>query len=410
MNIYLAIILSALTIHFLLQSLVRILTARTLSNNIPAELQDMYNPDEYRRSQEYTRTNTRFGQVVSAFGYCVTVAFILAGGFNCADMLVRSLVSNSIIRGLCFTGLLFLARDILFIPFALYRTFVIEEKYGFNKMTVKTFFLDKIKSYCVAFILGGIILAVILFFFEQAGPYAWAAAWGAVSLFIILMQPLYVLVIAPLFNKFTPLEQGELRESIEKYAENVDFPLKEISVMDGSKRSAHSNAYFSGILKKRIVLFDTLIAGHPAEEIVAILAHETGHYKKRHILKGTVLAIIHTGIMFFLLSLFIKNPGLFEAFRMEHISLYAGLVFFGLLYSPVEMILSPFFNRLSRAFEYESDRFAAETIENRTSLVSALKTLYADNLSNVTPHALDVILNYSHPPLLQRIRAVQAGE
>jgi len=410
MNIYLAIILSALTINFLLQSLVRILTVRTLSTEIPDELQDMYDPDEYRRSQEYTKANTRFAQFVSTFGYCITLAFILAAGFNYADILVRSLVSNSIIRGLCFAGLLFLARDILFTPFALYRTFVIEEKYGFNTMTVKTFFLDKIKSYCVGFILGGIILALILFFFEQAGPYAWAAAWGAVSLFIILMQPLYVLVIAPLFNTFTPLQQGELRHRIEEYADKVDFPLKEINVMDGSKRSSHSNAYFSGILKKRIVLFDTLIAGHPPEEIVAILAHETGHYKKHHIRKGILLAIIHTGIMFFLLSLFIKNPGLFEAFRMEHISLYAGLVFFGLLYSPAEMILSVFFNRLSRAFEYESDRFAAETIENRASLVSALKNLYADNLSNVTPHPLDVILNYSHPPLLQRIRAVQARE
>ena len=408
MNPYLIIILTALIGEFLLRSIARYLNLKALSPKLPAEFVGFYDEDKYRKSQEYTKVNAKFAYVSSTFDLVVLVGFILMGGFSYVDDLARSWTSMPILIGLAFFGLLFVIRDVLSTPFALYETFVIEEKFGFNKTTVTTFLLDKVKSYILAAVLGTVLLGGILYFFGETGEWGWLYAWGLVSLFIVVAPSLFITVIAPLFNKFTPLSDGALKDAIERYSESVKFPLTEVSVMDGSKRSGHSNAYFSGFgKKKRIVLFDTLIEKHSVEELVAILAHEVGHYKKKHILKGVLVSIAHAGVLFFLLSLFIENRGLFDAFRMEQISVYAGLVFFSILYSPIELVLSIFMNVVSRKHEYEADAFAANTVGSAEALVNGLKTLSVSNLGNLTPDDLTVILNYSHPPILQRIAALR---
>ena len=408
MNPYLIIILTALIGEFLLRSIARYLNLKALSPNLPAEFIGFYDEDKYRQSQEYTKVNAKFAYVSSAFDLVVLVGFILMGGFSYVDDLARSWTSMPILRGLAFFGLLFVIRDVLSTPFALYETFVIEEKFGFNKTTVKTFLLDKVKSYILAAVLGTVLLGGILYFFGETGDWGWLYAWGLVSLFIIVAPSLFVTVIAPLFNKFSPLSDGALKDAIERYSESVKFPLTEVSVMDGSKRSGHSNAYFSGFgKKKRIVLFDTLVERHSVEELVAILAHEVGHYKKKHILKGVLVSIAHAGVLFFLLSLFIENRGLFDAFRIDQISVYAGLVFFSILYSPIELVLSIVMNVVSRKHEYEADAFAANTVGSAEPLVNGLKTLSVSNLGNLTPDDLTVIMNYTHPPILQRIAALR---
>ena len=407
MNIYLAVILTALIGEFVLRSVARYLNLKTVDGKLPAEFKGFYDEEKYSQSQEYMKANTKFAYVSSTFDTVLIVGFILLGGFNFVDQFIRGFNLDPMLSGLLFFGVLYFAQDIISTPFTLYRNFVIEERFGFNKMTVKTFVLDKIKAHILGVILGTIVLGSILFFFEKTGTYAWLYAWGLVSCFILILHPLYTTVIAPLFNKFTPLEEPVLRDAIEAYAENVRFPVKEICVMDGSRRSAHTNAYFSGFIKKRIALFDTLIAAHSTAELVAIIAHEVGHYKRKHILKGMIISIIHIGVLFFMLSLFIDNRGLFDAFQMEAISVYAGLVFFSILYSPIELVLSIVMNIVSRKHEYEADAFATETTESAESLILALKNLSVFNLGHLTPHRLTVILNYSHPPVLQRIAALR---
>jgi STE24 endopeptidase len=293
-------------------------------------------------------------------------------------------------------------------PFGIYSTFVIEERFGFNKTTPGTFAMDRVKGILLSVLIGAPLLAGIIAFFEYGGPWAWVYAWLAVTAFSLIMQYVAPTWIMPLFNKFEPLEDSELRQSIEKYAESVNFPLQGVYVMDGSKRSSKSNAFFTGFGKnKRIALFDTLIEKHTTDELVAVLAHEIGHYKKKHIIKNMAISVLHTGIMFALLSVFLQVPALFEAFYMDQMSVYAGLLFFGLLYSPIETILGVGMQVLSRKHEFEADHFAATTIEKREAMINALKKLSKDNLSNLTPHPFYVFLNYSHPPVLQRVEAMR---
>ena len=408
MNIYLVIILAALGGEYLLRSIARYLNLKALEAKLPDEFKGFYDEEKYRQSQQYSRANAKFAYVSSAFDLIFILAVILLGGFNYIDNFVRGFALPPIVTGLIFFGVLYFLRDITSIPFSLYSDFVIEQKFGFNKMTVQTFVLDQIKTYFLVIILGSVLLGGILYFFEKAGGYAWIYAWGLVSLFIIIAPRLFTNVIAPLFNKFTPLENGELKDAIQQYAAKVKFPLTEIFVMDGSKRSTHSNAYFSGFgKKKRIALFDTLIDKHSIEELVSVIAHEVGHYAKKHILKNTILSVLHVGMLLFLLSRFIDNRGLFDAFRMEQISIYAGFVFFSILYSPIEFVLSIGMNYLSRKHEYEADAFVTETIESSEPLIVGLKSLSVANLGNLTPHPLTVFLNYSHPPILQRIAALR---
>lgn len=408
LNIYAIIILITILVSYALDLLADMLNLGSLRSELPAEFQGTYDADAYRKSQEYTRVNTRFGILTDTIDLLIALVFWFAGGFNYLDRIVRGWGFHPIVTGLLFIGILIVAKMLLSLPFGIYDTFVIEERFGFNKTTPKTFVFDLLKGLGLSILIGAPLLAGVLAFFQYAGNSAWLYCWIAITVIGIVLQFIAPTWIMPLFNKFTPLEDGELRERILAYAQSVKFPLENLFVMDGSKRSTKSNAFFTGFGKhKRIALFDTLIAKHSVAELVAVLAHEIGHYKKKHIVKGMIIGIAHTGVMFFLLSIFLSHKGLFEAFYMENISIYAGLIFFGMLYAPLELILSIFLQMLSRKQEYEADRFAAETTGDRDAMVSALKRLSLDNLSNLTPHPLHVFLNYSHPPVLERIRAIR---
>lgn len=408
MKIYLTIILVALVGEFLIRSWVRHLNLRAMTPDLPSEFEGFYNAQEYRQSQQYTRAKTKLAYFSSTVSLVVALALILGGGFNLLDTFCRSFGLLPVPTGLIFFGLLFLANDWLSLPFTLYNTFVIEARFGFNKTTIPTFVIDKLKSYLLSLVIGAILLSAILYFFQQLGGLAWLYAWGLVIILTVLAPPIFTTLIAPLFNKFTPLEDGALKTSIRDYTEQVQFPLRDLFVMDGSRRSAHANAYFTGFgNQKRIVLFDTLIEKHSVEELVAVIAHEVGHYKKKHLLKGMMLSIVHSGVLFYLLSLFINNRSLFDAFRMDQISVYAGLIFFGLLYSPIEFALSIGMHALSRQHEYQADAYAVQTLGIAETLILALKNLSVANLGNLTPHPINVFLNYSHPPVLQRITAMR---
>ncbi len=408
MNTFAIIILFALVLEFSLELTGNILNLKALRSELPPILQGIYNPEDYRKSQEYIRINTRFGLVDSSFTLLLLVAFWFSGGFDWLDQVVRGWDFVPIVTGLLYTGILVFAYSLIKLPLSIYHTFVIEERFGFNRTTPRTFFLDRVKGLVLALLFGGVLLAAILALFNYAGSYAWLYCWAIVIVFSLAMQYIVPSLIMPLFNKFSPLESGELKKAILRYARSVDFPVKNVFVMDGSKRSSKSNAFFTGFGRnKRIALFDTLIAQHSVPEMVAVLAHEIGHYKKKHVLQGLIISILHTGVLLFLLSLFLDSPGLFQAFYMTNQSVYAGLLFFSLLYTPIELALSIVLQVISRKNEYEADRFAAETIDDPRSLVDALKKLSSTNLSNLTPHPFYVFLNYSHPPLLQRVQAIQ---
>ena len=407
MNIYGIIILITLLFSYILNLITNLINLRHLKPDLPGEFEGIYDAETYRKSQEYTRVSTRFGFITSTFGILLTVVFWFSGGFNFLDKMVTGWELHPIFTGLVYIGILIFARSILSLPFSIYDTFVIEEKFGFNKTTAKTFISDIFKGLFLSILLGGPLLAGLLFFFDYAGAQAWLYCWAATTVFSLIIQFIAPTWIMPLFNKFTPLEDGELRTEITEYAESVKFPLKGLFVMDGSKRSSKSNAFFTGFGKnKRIALFDTLIEKHSISELVGVLAHEIGHYKKKHILKSMIISVLHMGVVFYLLSVFLNHKGLFDAFFMDNMSLYAGLIFFGMLYAPIEMILSIFMHQFSRKNEYEADKYASDTTGKPDELISALKKLSLHNLSNLTPHPFYVFLNYSHPPVLQRIRTL----
>jgi STE24 endopeptidase len=408
MNEFSIIILVALVLEFALELVANLLNLKALKLELPTTLEGVYKAEDYRKSQEYIRATTRFGLVGSTFTLLLLLSFWFSGGFNWFDQVIRAWDFVPVVSGLLYIGILLLAYSLLMLPFSIYSTFVIEDRFGFNKTTPRTFFLDQIKGLSLAVLLGGPLLAGILVLFEYAGSYAWLYCWAAVTLFLLAIQYIAPTWIMPLFNKFTPMESGELKEAILRYARSVNFPIKNVFVIDGSKRSSKSNAFFSGFGRnKRIALFDTLIEKHTVPEMVAVLAHEIGHYKKKHVVQGIVVSILHMGMILFLLSLFLGSPGLYQAFYMTQQSIYAGLLFFGLLYTPIELALSTAMQVLSRKNEYEADRFSADTIDEPRSLIDALRRLHSTNLSNLTPHPFYVFLKYSHPPLLQRMQAIQ---
>ena len=401
------IIIGAIIFEYVLSTLSSVLNMNSIDERIPEGFENYYDKKKYAKSQLYLKDKTMFGLLSSTFSLILILIVIHTGLFGNLDIFVSENTDNQILRGLMFFGILFLINDIINIPFSIYNTFVIEEKFGFNKTTVKTYIFDKLKGYGLTIVLGSLIMSLILYFFNTYTTNGWIIAWGVITAFIIAVQPLFVHVIAPMFNKFTSLEEGELRSAIEDFAEKVNFPIGRIDVMDGSRRSAHSNAYFSGFGKsRRIALFDTLLEKHSTEEIVSVVAHEVGHYKKKHIIMGTILGIFETGLMLFIFNSLMNNQELFNVFGVQNISVYGGLVFFGMLYAPVSLITSMGTTAMSRKNEFEADAYALETTKKPEPLISMLKGLSASNLSHLTPHPLMVFLSYSHPPVTDRIKAV----
>lgn len=413
MNNYLIFILSLLVFNWLLSLIVETLNVKNASMEIPEEFKGTYDNEKYARSQNYLKDNTRLDQIRSAIMLPLTVTFILLGGFRWINDVSQSTSEPMILQGLVFGGILILLVQLVGLPFSIYSTFVIEERYGFNKTTPKTFVLDIVKGLLLMALLGAPVFALVLWIFS-AVPHAWLWAWVALSIIQLFIMFIAPVVIFPLFNKFVPLEEGELRSAIEAFAEKQNYTISGIFKIDGSRRSTKANAYFTGFGKtKRIALYDTLIEKHTTEELLGVLAHEIGHCKKGHIKQTIAVSMASTLLMFFILSLFISEEGLYGAFGIEGTPLYAGLVFFGFLYTPISMILGLLGTILSRKNEFEADAFAAETTGTPSDLISALKKLSVDNLSNLTPHPLKVFLEYSHPPVLQRIKALrkfEAGE
>lgn len=400
-------IIGLLVINFTIDKILSFLNAKHFDDEIPFELKDVYEEREYKKSQEYKKTNYRFGILTSLFTISLTLSFIFLDGFDIVDKIARSFSNNNIIIALIFFGIIMIGSDIIATPFSFYKTFVIEEKYGFNKTTKKTFILDKLKGLLMTGVLGGGILALIIFFYELTGVYFWIYAWGLVAVFSLFMNMFYSKLIVPLFNKQTPLQDGELKDSIVKYAHKVGFTLDNIFVIDGSKRSTKANAYFSGFgSQKRITLYDTLINDLDNDEIVAVLAHEVGHYKRKHIIFNVTASILITGFTLYILSLFINSPILSEALGVGTHSFHIGLIAFGILYSPISEITGILMNYISRKFEYQADNYAKETFD-RKPLISSLKKLSKNSLSNLTPHPSYVFMHYSHPTLLQRVRNLQ---
>lgn len=409
MNIYAIFILAALLAEYALNVVSDGLNLRHLQRGLPEEFTDTFEEAEYERAQEYTRTRTRFGLISSTFGLAVLLLFWFVGGFEWLDTVVRGWGYGPIGTGLFYIGLLVLGRGVLSLPFSVYSTFVIEERFGFNETTPKTFVVDLIKSLALGVAIGGPVLAAVLWFFEASGPMAWVYAWIAVTAVMLLLQFFAPRYIMPLFNDFEPLEEGDLRTAIFSYADSVDFPVNEVYIMDGSRRSNKANAFFTGFgSNRRIVLFDTLVEKLEVDELLAVVAHEMGHYKLNHIPQRIAISVVQTGVLFLLLSVFLQVEGLFEAFYVDQPAVYTGLLFFGLLYSPVDLLLSIPLNAWSRRHEFQADQFAVDTTETGGALVSGLKRLAETNLSNLTPHPLTVTLEYSHPPLLERVEAIRS--
>ena len=399
------IIISILVFDFLLERLLDYLNSTYWSNVLPKELEGIYDAEKYKKSQDYQKVNQRFSFLTSTLSFAAMLLMLMFGGFAFVDNFVRQFTDNPILMALIFFGIIGFAADILSTPFSIYDTFVIEQKFGFNNTTVKTFILDKLKGWLLAIVLGGGLLALFIFIYSKTGDNFWWIAWIVFSTISIFFSMFYSDIIVPLFNKQTPLEEGELRSAIEVFADKTGFKLKNIFVIDGSKRSNKANAYFTGLgSKKRIVLYDTLIKDHTTEELVAVLAHEVGHYKKKHTLKGIFISLAETAMMLYILSWFISNPVLSEALGTPQ-SFHISIIVFGILYSPLSMILGLAMNVLSRKHEYEADKFAAENYAAKP-LADALKKLSVNNLSNLLPHPAYVFFHYSHPTLLQRLSAL----
>ena len=397
------IILVILTADFVSERILSALNVKSSKKPIPDLLSGIYDQDKYQKQQSYFRANTRFGLLTSTVSFLVIFLMIVFGGFGWLDGIVQRWTANPILVSLIFFGILFLANDIISTPFEIYDTFVIEERFGFNKTTPKTFILDKLKGYALTAVLGGGIIALVMWFYQLNPQYFWLIAWACVTSVSLFISLFYSELIVPLFNKQTPLEAGELRDAIEKFSKKAGFELKNIFVIDGSKRSTKANAYFTGFWKKkRIVLYDTLINDLDTAEIVAVLAHEAGHSKYKHTLRNILINLPYTLLVFFLLGLILRSDVLAQALGGKEASFHLNILAFGVLYSPVSMMLGLAMNVLSRKHEYQADGYVKEN-KMGEQLISALKKISSKSLSNLTPHPAYVFVNYSHPTLLQRV-------
>lgn len=400
------LILIFLTVDFILERLLSLLNIKHSKLPLPQLISDIYDTEKYRKQQEYFRVNSSFGMITSTFSFTLIMLMLFLRGFGWLDGLVSNISENEIIRSLVFFGILFIVNDLISIPFEWYDTFVIEERFGFNKTTRKTFLLDKLKGYLLTIIIGGLLLTAIIYIYQFTPEYFWLIAWSLVTVFSLFMGMFYSELIVPLFNKQTPLPEGELRSEIENFAQKSGFKLKNIYQIDGSKRSTKANAYFTGLgPKKRIVLYDTLMDKLSTQEIVAVLAHEVGHYKHKHTLKSMLVSLPATLLMFYLLGLFLDSDSLAQSLGGQTANFHLNIIVFGILYSPVSLIIDLGGNILSRKFEYQADNFANK-YGFGNELISGLKKLSATSLSNLMPHPLNVFLHYSHPTLYQRIKNI----
>lgn len=398
------LIIVIIVFNYLFDSFLDYLNYRKFDTQPPSILSDLYDESEYEKSQNYKKDKFKFGLLQSTLSVILIIAFLSLDGFKIVNSIANQYAENSIVVSLIFFGILFIASTVISLPFDYYFTFTIEERYDFNTSTKALFWKDQLKSLVLTILLGGVILTAILLFYQFVGDDFWWYAWILVAVISIVMNMFYAKVFVPLFNKQTPLEQGELRSKIENYASKLNFDLDNIFVIDGSKRSKKANAYFSGFGKeKRITLFDTLIDDLDDEEIVAVLAHEVGHYKKNHIIINLLVSILSVGFTLWLLSLFVSEPLLAQALGVEEPSFHIGLVAFSFLYAPISLVTGIFSNLLSRKFEFQADNFAESTYSGEY-LASALKKLSKNNLSNLTPHPAYVYIHYSHPPLAERLK------
>lgn len=403
----LMIILALVIASFVFDTVLTWLNLRSQPADIPDSVAAFYDRSKYRKSLEYHKHRTNFSFVTSTFSFLLSVLMLYFGGFGWLDSWLRPIVPNEILLALVFFGVLAIASDILTLPFQIYSTFVIEEKYGFNKTTVKTFIGDKLKGYLVGTILGGGLVSLLIYLIEVIGPDFWILFSLLAAILILLINMFYTTIFLPLFNKLTPLADGELKTAIESFSKRVGFPLDNVFVMDGSKRSNKANAFFSGIgRKKKIVLYDTLINNHSTEELVAVLAHEVGHYKKKHIIFGYVLSVIQVVFTLFILSRMVQSENVSLALGGTRSAVHLNLLAFGILFSPISGLTGLFMSMYSRRNEYEADAYAKETFSG-SALASALKKLSVDNLSDLYPHPLYVFFHYSHPPLLQRLAVIE---
>jgi STE24 endopeptidase len=392
---------------FIIERWLEYLNGKMWSDRLPEKLNGICAEEDYQKSQLYEKDNKKLSFWASSFNLAVILVMIVAGGFSLIDGAARTLSTNLIVISLIFFGIIGLASDLINIPFSWYDTFVIEKKYGFNTMRLRTFITDHIKSWFLVLLIGIPVLGLITWFYYKSGSFFWLWAWALITAFSIFMNLFYSELIVPLFNKQTPLEPGSLRDKIEEFAAKTGFRLRNIFVIDGSKRSTKSNAYFSGFgPKKRIVLFDTLLKELSEEEIVAVLAHEIGHYKKKHVLMTLLFSFILTGLMLFLFSLVVNHPGLSMALGAENPSFHLGLIVFGILYSPLSLVIGLVSNFISRKNEFSADKFVMENY-NSKHLSDALKKLSVKNLSNMLPHPVYVFFHYSHPPLLKRLEKLE---
>lgn len=398
------VILIIILSDFILDRYLEYINIKHSAAELPPGLQGIYEEEKYARQKEYQKTNYKFGIWSSGFNLILVLVMLLLFGFAFVNDLAVTLTASPVTQALFFFGVLILAADMLNLPFSIYDTFVIEQKFGFNTTTARTFILDKVKSLLLGAVIGGGLMALIIWIYGKTGSWFWILAWSVVTIFSVFMAMFYSNLIVPLFNKQTPLEEGELRTAIQDFAIKTGFRIDNIFIINGSKRSTKANAYFTGLgKKKRVVLYDTLIESMTTEELVAVLAHEIGHYKKRHVLLGLFLGIIQTGMVLFLFSLFVKSKSMSIALGVEEPNFHIGMVAFGILFSPISLVTGILTNMLSRRHEFQADRFAAIHY-NSEHLVSALKKLTVKNLSNLTPHPLYVFFNFSHPTLLQRMQ------
>lgn len=408
---YIALFIAIITIlilEFGLERYLAVLNIRNSSKSLPKILQGIYDTEKYNRQQEYFRTNARFGMITSTFSFLTVLLMYLLQGFGWVDSLIIQLTDNKILQTLFFFGILMWVNNLLYIPFDWYQTFVVEEKFGFNKVTPKLFVTDRLKSWLLGALFGGGILTLILLIYNLTTDYFWLLAFSAVTFISLLTTMFYSELIVPLFNKQTPLPEGDLRDAIEQFAAKADFKLKNIYIIDGSKRSTKANAYFSGIgPKKRIVLYDTLITQMEKDEIVAVLAHEIGHFKHKHVLKNVLFTLPFNLLLFYLLGWILQDDLLAQVMGGEKASFHLNAIAFFTLYTPVSTVLDLAGNVLSRKYEYQADAYAAKYGYGE-ALISGLKKLSSQSLSNLLPHPLYVFFNYSHPTLYQRILRIQS--